>query len=74
MDKECLTVMEADWVPETDEDLIRDHKALVYSTKVYLRQQRLERKVDRIVQASFTVAVILWAVVAVLALWAKCLL
>lgn len=74
MDKNSMNVMDAAWVPATDEDLERRHRALVYSTKVALKRRQWEKKVDRFSKRMLTASVVLWAFTMALAIWARWLL
>ena len=53
---------------EQDEILVRNHKALKYSTRVFLRQMKREQKMDRIVCRVFGASVLFFLWVLSLAL------
>ena len=53
---------------DQDEILVRNHKALKYSTRVFLRQMKREQKMDRIVCRVFGASVLFFLWVLSLAL------
>lgn len=65
MKKQCI--LDADWYPVDDEDLKRQHRALLYLTDSALRREHMRRRMDRMVDRLFNGAVVLFALAALMA-------
>ena len=65
-----MNILDADWCPADDEDLKRQHRALLYLTEPALRREHMRRRMDRMVDCLFNGAVALFALAALMAYFA----
>ena len=65
-----VSILDADWYPVDDEDLKRQHRALLYLTDSALRREHMRRRMDRMVDNLFNGAVILFALAGIMAYFA----